>query len=177
MGRSLGSYPYFISGLLSLYSSLVLTSHEQNVRRALGLAVRMDSIDLPIAAVISDRSGTVISESRNRMVESGDFSQHAEIAALRGLRPEHLGMQARSLTLTVTLEPCPMCAWAIRSVGIGSVVFGAYNQQYGAAGSVFDLLRDRRFGPDVEVFGGVLAEDCSRVLGEAFSKMRNNNGR
>jgi len=70
-----------------------------------------------------------------------------------------------------------MCAWAIRSAGIGSVVFGAYNDHYGAGGSVYDFLRDTRFGRGVKVIGGVLERECSLLLDNAFFEIRNNRER
>ena len=138
------------------------------------LARSGDSADLPIAALIIDGAGSVVSQSRNRVEESGDITAHAEVLALRELQQSYSKLEAAALTLVASLEPCPMCAWAIRSAGIGSVVFGAYNSQYGAAGSVLDLLRDGRYGRRVEVWGGVLERECSVLLAGAFSEMRDN---
>ena len=147
------------------------------MRIALDLAGAQPNSDLPIAAVITDSSGTVLSQSRNNVVVRGDVTAHAEILAIQGLDPLHSKSDASQYTLAVTLEPCPMCAWAIRSAGIGSVVFGAYNDQYGAGGSVFDLLRDTRYGRSVDVIGGVMEKECSLLLEDAFSEIRNNGHR
>lgn len=140
---------------------------------AVQLAASERSTDLPIAAVIVDETGMVLTKSLNNVIGSGDITAHAEILALReiGLVPK-LRKLAGRLTIAVTLEPCPMCAWAIRSAGIGSVIFGAYNPQYGAGGSVFDLLRDRRYGARIEVIGGIMENECSRLLADAYSKIR-----
>ena len=152
-------------------------SPEELMRIALDLAGAQPNSDLPIAAVITDSSGTVLSQSRNNVVVRGDVTAHAEILAIQGLDPLHSKSDASQYTLAVTLEPCPMCAWAIRSAGIGSVVFGAYNDQYGAGGSVFDLLRDTRYGRSVDVIGGVMEKECSLLLEDAFSEIRNNGHR
>ena len=150
---------------------------EELMRLAIDLASSQPNSDLPIAAVITDSSGAVLSQSRNCVVVRGDVTAHAEVLAIKGLLPLHSKSDADQFTLAVTLEPCPMCAWAIRSAGIGSVVFGAYNDQYGAGGSVFDLLRDTRYGRGVHVIGGVLEKECSLLLDDAFSEIRNNGGR
>jgi len=147
------------------------------MRLAIRLAGAQPNSDLPIAAVIIDSSGALLSQSRNYVVVGGDVTAHAEILAIKGLLPWHSKSDAAQFTLAVTLEPCPMCAWAIRSAGIGSVVFGAYNDQYGAGGSVFDLLRDTRYGRSVNVIGGVLEKECSLLLDDAFSEIRNNDCR
>ena len=152
-------------------------SPEELMRLAIDLAGAQLNSDLPIAAVMADSSGAVLSQSRNYVVVRGDVTAHAEILAIKGLLPVHSKSDAGRYTLAVTLEPCPMCAWAIRSAGIGSVVFGAYNDQYGAGGSVFDLLRDTRHGRSVDVIGGVLEKECSLLLDDAFSEIRNNGRR
>jgi tRNA(adenine34) deaminase len=75
-------------------------------------------------------------------------------------------------TLVVTLEPCTMCAGAALAGRIGRLVYGARDPRAGAAGSVWDVLHDRRLGPPVEVVSGVLAEECAAVLREFFDRRR-----
>ena len=147
------------------------------IRHAIEVASCGSSDDLPIAAVLADRFGSVIASSRNAVIQSGEATSHAELLVIRSLDLSTFKCHAENMTLAVTLEPCPMCAWAIRSVGIGRVIFGAYNPQYGAAGSVYDLLRDGRHGRSVEVVGGVLKEECQQLLDDALSDMRNNGAR
>ena len=147
------------------------------IRLALEVASSGSSDDLPIAAILVDRSGSVIASSRNAVISSGELTAHAELLVIGSLDLGTFKRDAENMTLAVTLEPCPMCAWAIRSAGIGRLVFGAYNPQYGAAGSVYDLLRDGRYGRSVEVIGGVLEEECQKLLGDAFSDIRNNGSR
>jgi len=144
------------------------------MRSALEITSFKCSGDLPIAAVIFDSSGSILSSSKNAVIESGRATAHAELLAIGNLDLQILKREGKDMCLAVTLEPCPMCAWAIRSAGIGRLVFGAYNPQYGAAGSVYDLLRDRSHGRSVEVVGGVLKEECQQLLGGAFSNIRNN---
>ena len=147
------------------------------MRIALEIATCHSSDDIPIAAILIDGSGSIIGSSRNAVIERGEATAHAELLVIRSLDLGDFKHDAHKMTMAVTLEPCPMCAWAIRSSGFGRLVFGAYNPQYGAAGSVYDLLRDGRHGRSVEVIGGVLEEECQQLLGDAFSNIRNNGPR
>lgn len=149
-------------------------SPKELIQLALEVASLESARDLPVAAIITSSSGSVIAFSRNAVVQRDEHTAHAEMLAIAGLDLKTLKRDAEHMTISVTLEPCPMCAWAIRSAGIGRLVFGAYNAQYGAAGSVYDLLRDGRHGRSVEVIGGVLEEKCQQLLGDAFSDIRNN---
>jgi len=144
------------------------------MRRALEVASCGLSDDLPIAAIICDSEGSVIASSKNSVIQNKRLTAHAELLVLEGVDSKALRRDGKHMCIAVTLEPCPMCAWAIRSSGIGRLVFGAYNPQYGAAGSVFDFLRDSRLGSSIEVIGGVLQEECSALLDDAFLKIRNN---
>lgn len=155
----------------------MLRDLQGTIRLAIDVAASCNSYDLPIATVILDSSGKVIASSTNGVVSSGDSTAHSELLALRQLNLASKKDEAQSLTLAVTLEPCPMCAWAIRASGIGRLIFGAPNPQYGAAGSVYDLLRDTRYGRPVEVIGGVLQKECQGLLDAFFAAIRNNGGR
>ena len=152
-------------------------SPKELIQLALEVASLESSSDLPIAAIITNSSGSVIASSKNAVVQRAQHTAHAEMLAIGALGLKALKRDAERMTISVTLEPCPMCAWAIRSSGIGRLIFGAYNLQYGAAGSVYDLLRDGRHGRSVEVIGGVLEEECQQLLGDAFSDIRNNGSR
>ena len=147
------------------------------IQLALEVASLESASDLPIAAIVTNSSGAVIASSRNEVVQRDEHTAHAEMLAIADVGVETFKRDAEHMTISVTLEPCPMCAWAIRSAGIGRLVFGAYNPQSGAAGSVYDLLRDGRHGRSVEVIGGVLEDECQQLLGDAFSDIRNNGSR
>lgn len=152
-------------------------TEEQLVARAIAIASSGTGSDLPIAAVVFDNKGCEIAAARNLSLEMNDITAHAEIIAIRAVGTLATTPSFRELTLAVTLEPCPMCAWAIRIARFGKVLFGAYNPHYGAAGSAFDLLRDGRYGVAVDVRGGILEEECAGLLGAAFTNLRHNNGR
>ena len=128
--------------------------------------------EVPVGALILDNKGDILGRSRNSSITNNDTLAHAEVSLLREIGRETLLSRGQSLTMIVTLEPCPMCAWAIRISGIGRVVFGAYSPDSGSAGSKLDLLRDRHQYRPVEVVGGVLEVECSTLLGKFFQKTR-----
>ena len=101
-----------------------------------------------------------------------DPTAHAEVLALRRAA-SHLGdRHLTGCTLVVTLEPCPMCAGAILAARVPRVVFGAWDEKAGAAGSVYDILRDRRLPHRAEVYAGVRAAECAALLDDFFAARR-----
>lgn len=128
--------------------------------------------EIPIGAVLLDADGTVVARAHNTREAAQDPTAHAEITALReGARA--LGRwRLDDCTLYVTLEPCPMCAGAVTMARVGRLVFGAWNDEYGAAGSRWDLVRDRRLHHRAEVIAGVRAEECGAMVSEFLSAQR-----
>ena len=128
--------------------------------------------DVPVAALLVDAAGSVIAVGRNERELTHDPTAHAEVLAIRAAA-EALGTwHLEGTTLVVTLEPCTMCAGAILQARIPRVVFGAWDEKAGAAGSVHDLLRDRRLNHRVEVIAGVQAEACAELLVDFFTAKR-----
>ena len=142
---------------------------------ALGEAVRaLETGDVPVGAIVVDAEGAVVGSGRNEREATGDPTAHAEIVALRDAATNAGSWNLSGHTLVVTLEPCVMCAGAILNSRIERVVFGAWDDKAGAAGSVFDLLRDRSLPIRVdEVVGGVLGEECAALLTGFFGELRN----
>lgn len=130
--------------------------------------------DVPVGAVLVSSSGEVIATGHNQKEVSHDPSSHAEIEVLRKAGELLESWRLEELTLVVTLEPCVMCAGAIVSARIPRVVFGAFDERVGAAGSLYDVLRDPRLGKPVEVISGVLEAQCSSLLAEFFASKREN---
>lgn len=129
--------------------------------------------DVPVGAVVLDANGTVIGRGRNERERLADPTAHAEVVALREAAAASGDWQLTGCSLVVTLEPCVMCAGAILSARIPRVVFGAWDDKAGAAGSVLDVLRERRLPIRVdEVVGGVLELECAELLGEFFRDRR-----
>jgi tRNA(adenine34) deaminase len=145
------------------------------MRQALELArqsLLTDGEDVPVGALVLGPDGDVLAASANRREALTDPTAHAEVVVLReaalALDDTHLA----GCTLVVTLEPCPMCAGATQLSRVDRVVFGAWNDDYGAAGSAWDLLRDRRLSHRPEVIGGVLAQECGSIVREFFARLR-----
>ena len=140
--------------------------------RALELAASAPAHgDVPVGAAVM-RAGRIIGEGRNLRERDGDPLAHAEIVALRAAASALGSWNLEECTLVVTLEPCVMCAGAILQTRVGRVVFGAWDEKAGAAGSVHDLLRDRRMPHRAEVLGGVRAEEGATLLRAFFDEKR-----
>lgn len=142
-------------------------SLEPLIRAALAEA-RLADGDVPIGAVVLDVDGTVIGRGHNRREAAGDPTAHAEIEALRAAATARGEWRLTGCTLAVTVEPCTMCAGAIGLARVERVVFGCWEPKTGAAGSLWDVLRDRRLTHRVEVVGGVLEDECAALLREFF---------
>lgn len=144
------------------------------MRHALGLAERaqLETDEIPVGAVVVSAEGELLGEGWNRNISESDPSAHAEIVAMRRAGAKVGNHRLLGTTLYVTLEPCAMCAMAMIHARVGRVVFGASDPKTGAAGSVFDLLRDPRHNHRVEVQGGVLAEEASQRLTNYFRAKR-----
>jgi len=128
--------------------------------------------DVPVGAVVLSPEGVVLGVGHNDREASGDPTAHAEVLAVRAAATALGSWRLLGCTLVVTLEPCTMCAGAIVLARLARVVYGAVDPKAGAAGSLFDLLRDRRLNSRPEVVAGVLAEDCSALLRDFFEQRR-----
>lgn len=127
--------------------------------------------EVPIGAVVV-RAGELIAAAGNEREEQRDPTAHAEIVALRKAAQQLGGWRLPGCTIYVTIEPCPMCAGAIYQARISRLVFGAVDDKAGAAGTLMDIVRDPRLNHQVEVTGGVLAEEAAAVLKKFFSSRR-----
>ncbi len=130
------------------------------------------AVDVPVGAVILDAAGSIIATARNRREADTDPTGHAEIVAIRRAAAALRSRRLDGCTLVVTLEPCTMCAGAVIAARLDRLVYGAADPKAGAAGSVWDLVRDRRLGHSVEVIGGVLAAQCGSLLSDFFGQRR-----
>ena len=133
---------------------------------------RKSGDDVPVGALLVDKTGKVVAVGRNRKEERSDATSHAEIEAIRAAGVSSGGWRLEDLTLVVTLEPCVMCAGAIVAARIPRVVFGAWDERVGAAGSLYDILRDGRLGTPIEVVSGVLSDQAKKSLSQYFAKLR-----
>ncbi len=147
--------------------------YEHFMQLALSEAKRSGD-DVPVGAVIVNSDGEVIASGHNQKEAKHDASSHAEIEVIRAAGEKLGDWRLDNCTLVVTLEPCVMCAGAIVAARIPRVVFGAWDAKVGAAGSLYDILRDPRLGNPVEVVGGVLEQECSAILEDFFASRREN---
>jgi tRNA(adenine34) deaminase len=128
--------------------------------------------DVPVGALVVDDSGTIIGIGANLREQDNDPTGHAEIVAIRNAAREIGNYRLDNLSMVVTLEPCGMCAGAIAQSRIKRLVFGSFDEKYGAVGSVWDLLRDTRAIYKPEVLSGVLEKECGELLTEFFNTKR-----
>ena len=128
--------------------------------------------DVPVGALVVDDLGTIIGSGANLREQDNDPTAHAEIVAIRNAASKIGNYRLDDLTMVVTLEPCGMCAGAIAQSRIKRLVFGSFDEKYGAVGSVWDLLRDTRAIYKPEVVSGVLNEDCKNLISSFFSNKR-----
>ena len=126
--------------------------------------------EVPVGAVIV-KDGEVIAFSHNRKEELQDVTAHAEILAIRVAQDRLGSFRLKDCEMYVTLEPCPMCAWAILQCGISKLYFGSYNTQYGALGTVIDL--PKLANSKIKIFGGINEEECDELLMMFFKGLRN----
>lgn len=146
---------------------------EGAVRAALVEAERaLADGDVPIGAVVLDRSGALLAVAHNEREIGQDPTAHAEILALRRAGRALGSWRLDGCTLAVTLEPCTMCAGAIGLARIGRLVFGAWDPKAGAVGSLWDVVRDRRLNHRPEVAAGVLEPECALLLAGFFAGRR-----
>lgn len=142
----------------------------------LALSVAADAAvrgEVPVGAVVLDRSGAVLASGGNEREMTGDVAAHAEIVAMRRAA-EALGQGWRlpGCTLVVTLEPCVMCAGAIVAARLERVVYGAFDPKAGAVTSLWDLLGDPRLLHRPSVVSGVMADAVAAQLKSFFAERR-----
>lgn len=145
---------------------------ESFMRAALAEAAIAASVgEVPVGAVLV-RNGEIIGRGLNRPIQDADPTAHAEIMAIRAAAAAEKNYRLLNTTIYVTLEPCAMCVGAMLNARVSRIVFGAYDQKSGAAGSVLDLSGNRRLNHQIEVNGGLLEAQCSKLLQDFFRSRR-----
>lgn len=125
--------------------------------------------DVPVGCVIL-KEGKIIGSAHNMREKLNDVTAHAEILAIRQAQECLKNWRLDDCSLFVTLEPCPMCAWAILQSRVKTVYFGSYNTKYGAFGSVLKLQDVSDFKP--QIYGGIKEAECDIILKEFFERIR-----
>jgi tRNA(adenine34) deaminase len=127
--------------------------------------------EVPVGAVVV-RNDAIIGAGLNRSIQDADPTAHAEIVAIRAAAQAEQNYRLSGTTIYVTLEPCAMCIGAMIHARLSRLVFGAYDEKAGAAGSVLDLADNRRLNHQIEVNGGLQQEECAAVLQGFFASRR-----
>ncbi len=138
------------------------------MKRAIELAKRANG-EIPVGTVIV-KDGEILSSAFNQKEATNDVTAHAEILAIREAEQKLKRWRLDDCEMYVTLEPCPMCAWAIINSRIKTVYFGSYDNNYGALGSKTDLRKIAN--SKLKVFGGIMEDECDKILKKYFEKLR-----
>lgn len=149
-----------------------MSPYEPWMRLALQAAAGAEPQEVPVGAVVLDPAGRVLGVGANCRERDADPTAHAEVVALRAAARRRGSWRLSGATLVVTLEPCTMCAGALVLARVDRLVYGAIDPKAGAAGSLWDVVRDRRLNHRPEVVGGVLEEECGALLRGFFGGHR-----
>lgn len=142
------------------------------MKEAIRQAGKAEAIEeVPIGCVIVYKE-KIIGRGYNKRNLKGSTLAHAELLAIQKASKKLGDWRLEECTMYITLEPCPMCAGAIVQARIPKVVIGAMNPKAGCAGSILNLLEERRFNHQVETRRGLLEEDCRKMMTEFFKKLR-----
>jgi len=131
----------------------------------------LDEGEMPVGCVIA-RNGEVIARGHNLREATGDPTGHAEIVAIRRAAEASGSWRLDGCTIYVTLEPCPMCAGAISQARLKRLVWGAADEKYGCAGSVYRIPEDPAFNHFCRCDGGILEEECAELIRRFFAGKR-----
>ena len=131
----------------------------------------LDKAEIPIGCVIV-KDGEVLGHGHNAREELNQAIMHAEVMAIQEANRTVGNWRLLDCTLFVTIEPCVMCSGAIGLARIPKVIYGASNQKFGGAGSLYDILRDERLNHRVEVETGVMEEECAKIMQDFFRQSR-----
>ena len=127
--------------------------------------------EVPVGAIIV-YNNKIIAKGYNKRQKTQDATNHAEVIAIKKACKKLKTFRLNDCQLYVTLEPCVMCAGAIINARIGKVIFGAFDKKFGCCGSLYNLLGDKKFNHHPEVVGGVMEQECSKILTDFFEGKR-----
>ncbi len=127
--------------------------------------------EVPVGAILVYQN-KIIARAHNQKEELQDPAAHAEILAIQKAAKYLGSWHLEDVNLYVTLEPCPMCAYAMLQARIKKLIFGATDPKAGAAGSIINIVQDKRFNHQMEVVGGVLKKECGLILQKFFQERR-----
>ena len=140
----------------------------ENMVLAIELA-KLCKIDIPVGCVIT-QGGNIIAKTHNLREVNNDVTAHAEILAIMEAQKKLGTSRLNNCEMFVTLEPCPMCSWAIIQSGIKALYFGSYNHQYGGVETVLKLPQLAH--SKIKIYGGIQEDVCNKILEEFFKSIR-----
>ncbi|MFG1493997.1 nucleoside deaminase [Halobacteriovorax sp. ZH4_bin.1] len=150
-----------------------IKSHIWNMNLALEEAeLAFKAGEVPVGAIIVDENDNVIARTHNLKEHQKDTTAHAEILAIREASEKLGDWRLLNCTIYITLEPCPMCLYAILQARFKNVVFGAYDQKAGSVSLGYSFQKDKRFNHKFSIIGGVEHFKCSKVLSDFFKLRR-----
>ena len=128
--------------------------------------------EVPVGSLLIDNSNRIVARNHNRCISLNDPTAHAEILVIRQAALSIKNYRLNGLTMFVTIEPCPMCMGAIINARLEMLIFGAFDQRAGAAGSVYNLTNDKRLNHQVKVVSGIMENECKGLLQDFFRRRR-----
>ena len=144
------------------------------MRRAIEAAnIAGQANEVPIGACLIDNNGELLAAAGNRTITDSDPTAHAEILVLRAAAKKIGNYRLTETVLYTTIEPCAMCAGALVNARIKRLVYGARDERFGAVESVFRLCDTSSLNHQIEIFSGVLAEECRQLMQNFFRAKRN----
>ena len=132
----------------------------------------MEMGEVPVGAILVNSDKKIIAGSGNSMIASSDPTAHAEINVLRLAGKIIKNYRLLDTTLYVTLEPCSMCASALVHARVSKIIYGTSDKIAGACGSAFNLVNDKNLNHSIEVYSGVLEDECRKILKTFFRARR-----
>ena len=128
--------------------------------------------EVPVGAILIDQSDEIVARAHNRCILDNDPTAHAEILVIRQGAKVRSNYRLNGMTMVVTVEPCPMCMGAIINARLDTLVFGAFDEKSGAAGSVYNLSDDGRLNHRLTVIPGVMEKECRQLMQGFFRERR-----
>jgi len=128
--------------------------------------------EVPVGALLISQSDEILARDHNRCISLNDPTAHAEILVIRQAAQKLKNYRLNGVTMVVTIEPCPMCMGAIMNARLDTLVFGAFDPKYGAAGSVYNLPDDERLNHRITIISRIMEQECRDLMQGFFRERR-----